>query len=178
MSRATKRAQERRNRTPDEEVTDKTAFAQVAGFRTSVRLRTSEKVGFRTSEKGRTSDAGSNLLRRKCRKSENFRTSEMGVGWGRDLSPKLDFGRKISTWRTKLKGEKEKLGLRNANGGRSTSIASDPWIKTNKTTQNPTREQILGMAIFCGDFRIGEEQSKKRLESRGGRHSKSWQPCS
>src|ERR1044072_1230769 len=110
MSRATKRAQERRNRTPDEEVTDKTTFAQVAGFRTSVRLRTSEKVGFRTSEKGRTSDAGSNLLRRKCRKSE------MGVGWGRDLSRKLDFGRKISTWRTKLKGEKEKLGLRNANG--------------------------------------------------------------
>src|ERR1041384_2484817 len=152
MSRATKRAQERRNRTPDEEVTDKTAFAQVAGFRTSVRLRTSEKVVFRTSEKGRTSDAGSNLLRRKCRKSENFRTSEMGVGWGRDLSPKLDFGRKISTWRTKLKGEKEKLGLRNANGGRSTSIASDPWIKTNKTTQNPTREQILGMAIFLWGF--------------------------
>src|SRR3954468_21802347 len=54
-----------------------------------------KKVGFRTSEKGRTSDAGSNLLRRKCRKSENFRTSEKGVGWSRDLSPKLDFGRKI-----------------------------------------------------------------------------------
>src|SRR4051812_12966050 len=48
MSRATKRAQERRNRTSDEEVTDKTAFAQVAGFRTS--------VGFQTSEKGRISD--------------------------------------------------------------------------------------------------------------------------
>src|ERR1041384_438193 len=150
MSRATKRAQERRNRTPDEEVTDKTAFAQFAGFRTSVGFRTSEKG--RTSVRLRTSDAGSNLLRRKCRKSENFRTSEMGVGWGRDLSPKLDFGRKISTWRTKLKGEKEKLGLRNANGGRSTSIASDPWIKTNKTTQNPTREQILGMAIFLWGF--------------------------
>src|SRR3954466_14140512 len=106
MSRATKRAQERRNRTPDEEVTDKTAFAQVAGFRTS--------VGFWTS------DAGSNLLRRKCRKSENFRTSEKRVGWSRDLSPKLDFGRRNSTWRTKLKGEKEKLDLGNAKGSRST----------------------------------------------------------
>src|SRR3954468_5318345 len=120
MSRATKRAQEHRNRTPDEEVTDKTAFAQVAGFQTSVGFRTSEMVGFRTSEKGRTSDAGSNLLRRKCRKFENFRTSEKGVGWSRDLSPKLDFGRRNSTWRTKLKGEKEKLGLGNAKGSRST----------------------------------------------------------
>ena len=140
MSRATKRAQERRNRTLDEEVTDKTVFAQVSGFRTS--------VGFRTSEKGRFSDVRktSDVRRRKqpsakeMSKSENFWTSEKRVGWSRDLSPKLDFGRKSSTWETKLKGEKEKLGLRNANGGRSTSIASDPWIKTNKTTRNPTRE--------------------------------------
>src|SRR4051812_12030706 len=79
-----------------------------------------KKIRFRTSEKGRTSDAGSNLLRRKCRKSENFRTSEKGVGWSRDLSPKLDFGRRNSTWRTKLKGEKEKLDLGNAKGSRST----------------------------------------------------------
>src|SRR3954469_20359366 len=79
-----------------------------------------KKVGFRTSEKGRTADAGSNLLRRKCRKSENFRTSEKGVGWSRDLSTKLDFGRKLATLEAKLEGKEEKLGRGNAKGSRST----------------------------------------------------------
>ena len=86
---------------------------------------------------------------------------------GSRFEPETQFWAENLNLEDQIEGGKEKLGLRNANGGRSTSIASDPWIKTNKTTQNPTREQILGMAIFCGDFRIGEEQSKKRLESRG-----------
>ena len=43
-----------------------------------------------------------------------------------------------------MKGEKEKLGLRNANGGRSIREASDPWIKTNQFAPNPTNHKKLG----------------------------------
>src|SRR3954463_13487370 len=120
MSRATKRAQERRNRTPDEEVTDKTVFAQVAGFRTS--------VGFRTSEKGRIPDVRKRLdVRRRKQPSakemsevRKFSDVRKGGRLESRFEPETRFGRKMATLEAKLEGKEEKLGLGNAKGSRST----------------------------------------------------------
>ena len=109
--------------------------------------REQSSAKFRTSVEFRTSDV------RFCRTSVMRRTSD-AVWIDRSGSGKHKIGEK----QEKLQGKRAKATQR---GGRSTRRTTRPWVKTNKFAQEPTRDKILGVAIFGGDFRIRTRTKQK-----------------
>ena len=80
------------------------------------------------------------------------------------LAGTTDLAGKARIWGKVKKIFGGKTGVRakvTQRGERSTRRTTHPWVKTNKFAQEPTRDKILGVAIFGGDFRIRTRTKQK-----------------